>query len=78
MMGKRRSDGDDINDDCELKAMLIDKCEMCHANLDTDHHKSLCHIKNDQKNDQVDDGENLTKHFSIVIKLSYIQMTLKV
>jgi hypothetical protein len=53
MMGKRRSDGDTNDDDCELKMMLIDKCNLCHMNLDTDHHKNIC---------RNDDGERKTKN----------------
>lgn len=70
-MGKRRSIGDDTSNDCELKAMLIDECKMCHANSDTDHHKTFCRNKSDR-----DDGENLSNIFS-AIKLLIFAMTLE-
>lgn len=70
MMGKRQSANDDTssNDECELKAMLIDKCKMCHANLDTDQHQAKCD-HNDRRNPAGERREEECDILLCVIKL---------
>lgn len=41
-MGKQTDNSTEPDDDYELR-VLIDKCNVCHSSLDTDHHKVCKH-----------------------------------
>lgn len=41
-MGKQTDNSTEPDDDYELR-VLIDKCNVCHSSMDTDHHKVCKH-----------------------------------